>query len=187
MREMTADLLHWFLNTPQLARFHPSPRCGHISWCGTFGCQDCFSIVGELRLCKPCVARQTGSSVAGGSSLLGPPGHCSGACTSPPASRLSSGANLNDELTAGNMVAGLLAPCSSHLHRHGVDVLPMVSPLGATCRSPRVNSNDAAGAVGSWFIPFVNLVRPFDLSAHARAWTQTSDSPVPVWSARGRR
>lgn len=40
-----------------------------------------------------------------------------------------------------------------------------------------------AGAVGTWFIPFVNLVKPFQLVRQMLATTERDQSQVSVWQA----
>lgn len=151
-----------------LCAIHPDvAAAGTCSRCGAFGCSTCLSFIGTEHLCTTCRARQANDLP----SLTGRANFATAALGVTLGSNvvfftgeaLTRG-SVEGEVSAGLMLFGLIALAMVPVFITTVVLFCRwfhLSVRYANVRGIRVGATPA-GAVGAWFIPFANLVRPFD-------------------------
>lgn len=151
-----------------LCAIHPDvAAAGTCSRCGAFGCETCLSFVASEHLCTNCRARQ----VSDLPSLDGRANLATAALGVTLASNvvffvgeaLTRG-SAEGEVSVALMLFGLVALAMVPVFITTVVLFCRwfhLSVRYANLRGIRVGATPA-GAVGAWFIPFANLVRPFD-------------------------
>ena len=168
-----------------LCAVHPSVvALGPCDRCGTFGCEVCLTLAGEQRLCSPCIAR-TGAGLPSleGRALWAKLGLYATGGTHVLGAVIELGVSTKDG--AGALLLGLWALASFPV---------MITTIVLFCRWFHLSARYAinrgvtlpstpAGAVGSWFIPFVNLVRPFDLTRQMLSGFGGNAGVVGRWQA----
>lgn len=144
---------------------HPERAGTACSRCGTFGCEACLRPVEEVQLCPDCRARvQAALPALGGRARL-VRGFLVLAGLNGLLNALYNPPDVVDPTLSNFALAALLLPLGlaqiitpilflRWFHLAARHALARGLPLDTT----------PWGAVGSWFIPFVNLVRPFALT-----------------------
>jgi hypothetical protein len=155
--------------------------------CGTFGCNTCLSFAGDQRLCTPCIAR----AGVGLPSLHGRATWAKiGLLTTGVIHVLLGLINLAFDTKSNEMGVGLMLMGLVGLAFFPALILTIVwfcrwfhlSVRYATSRGVTM-SHSPAGSVGSWFIPFINLARPFDISRQMLSGTGGDPGIVGRWQA----
>ncbi|MEW6432790.1 MAG: DUF4328 domain-containing protein [Myxococcota bacterium] len=163
--------------------------------CGTFGCGECIDPIGEQRfLCMQCKARQVGAlpSLHGRATWARRGLWATAALMLGVELATLLGAQDNgmgERLNPGSVVLAVLG-----LVLVLVYITTYITTVVLFCRwfhlavrhvaarSVRLGVTPA-GAVASWFIPFVNLVRPFRISRQMLDGTGGDSSIVGPWQA----
>ncbi len=169
------------LPSQSMCFWHPArPAVQACERCGTFGCTACLTYVGDaarVRLCPPCLARRSADlpSLDGRARLS--KWALAAVCGFDLLSTLDDA--VGGDYGLGAMVAlGYLAAfitsvvlfcrwfhlAVQHVRARGVAL--SVTP---------------GAAVGSWFIPFRNLVKPFAITREMLAAVGASQRPVGLW------
>ncbi|MBL8919726.1 MAG: DUF4328 domain-containing protein [Myxococcaceae bacterium] len=173
-----------------LCATHPERAAtGVCERCGVFGCGECLTLLGELRLCAACRAREAvGLPSLAGRARLAMPFVWATAGLGLVVSLLSFGVPAEGSEDPGAVPQVVALGCSGILYL-GVFITGVVlfcrwfhllvrhakaggAPLDTT----------PAAAVGSFFIPFVNLVRPYAIAKQIST-TSTAASAVGQWQA----
>lgn len=152
--------------------------------CGIFGCGACLSLVGVLRLCAPCRVREaSGLPSLAGRGRLAMPFVWGTSALGLGVSLLSFGLAADDESATPRVLAlgcfGLL-----YLVVFIVAVVLFCRWFHLLVRHAKARGTPLdvtpAGAVGSFFIPFLNLVRPY-ATAKQIASTEAGVKAVGSW------
>jgi hypothetical protein len=171
-----------------LCATHPDRAAtGVCERCGVFGCGECLALVGELRLCAACRAREAvGLPSLTGRARLAMPFVWATAGLGLVVSLLSFGVPAEGSADAGDLPHVLALGCAGILY-----LLVFIVGVVLFCRwfhllvrhaKARGTPLDTtpASAVGSFFIPFVNLVRPYAIAKQIST-TATATSAVGQW------
>ncbi len=166
---------------------HPAAAAsGACERCGNFGCPRCLSLVGTQRLCTTCAARALGelppldtrallATIGLGATGLLQLGLGLVSAVTPEVA--------DGEFSLGTLVLGLL----------GLTYFPVfVLTIVFFCRwfhlafryaraKGAFDGVTPASAVGTWFIPFVNLKRPFDYTESMLGVSAGSTALVRPW------
>lgn len=169
---------------------HPERAAtGVCERCGVFGCAECLSLVGLLRLCAACRAREAvGLPSLSGRARLAMPFVWGTAGLGLVVSLLSFGVPPEGSEDPGDLPHVLALGCSGILY-----LVVFIAGVVLFCRwfhllvrhaTARGTALDVtpASAVGSFFIPFVNLVRPYAIAKQIST-TATATSAVGLWQA----
>ena len=166
---------------------HPArPASGVCERCGIFGCAECLSLVGVLRLCAACRAREaSGLPSLAARGRLAMPFVWGTSALGLGVSLLSFGLAADDGSATPRVLAlgcfGLL-----YLVVFIVAVVMFSRWFHLLVRHAKARGTPLdvtpAGAVGSFFIPFLNLVRPY-ATAKQIASTEAGVKAVGAWQA----
>ncbi|MDP3234563.1 MAG: DUF4328 domain-containing protein [Myxococcales bacterium] len=166
---------------------HPDrPATGVCERCGSFGCAECLSLVGVLRLCGACRAREASALPSLSTrARLAMPFVWGTSALGLGVSLLSFGLAADDASATPRVIA---LGCFGLLY-----LLVFIAAVVMFCRWFHLLVRHAkaggtpldvtpAGAVGSFFIPFLNLVRPY-ATAKQIASTEAGVKAVGAWQA----
>lgn len=167
---------------------HPEREAtGVCERCGVFGCGECLVLVGVLRLCSACRARSAvGLPSLSGRAKLAMPFVWATSVLGLVVSLLSFGISPEGSEQPEDLPQVLALGCSGLLY-----LVVFVVAVVLFCRWFHLLVRHAqakgtplettpAGAVGAFFIPFVNLVRPYAI-ARQIASTEAGTSAVGTW------
>jgi hypothetical protein len=166
---------------------HPGvPARGACERCGTFGCNDCLTLTTDNKLtCQACLSRGLVDlpSLSGRASLARMALFVTGGLDV--AVGVSGLVVTGEEESLLAVLAGFLA--IGYLIALIVGIVLYcrwfhLAVRWGAARSVHVGTSPA-GAVGSWFIPFVNLVRPFQVMRALLEGRGQDSSPVGLWQA----
>lgn len=171
-----------------LCKFHPDrPAIGPCDRCGTFGCADCLPLSGTQRLCPDCRAR-IGSDLPplGGRASLAKMGLLGTGAAGLLLSgfEVAMGDNPPDDhplmLLFGLAGLGYLA-----IFIGTIVVFLRWFHLATRYAHARGGAQDITPgwAVGWWFIPFANLVKPFNHTRSMLSATGGNAGMVGAWQA----